>query len=395
MTTKRVSLFIAIVFSLALGAVLSAVGIFFLLDQGDYVNVRADKYAALEKIYKKYDKLEQLSVFIEDNFYKDVDPKELEDGIYKGLFSGLGDMYSYYMTADEYSAFDVAMSSEFQGIGITFSYNNQYNLVIISTMDDSPAQNAGLLSGDIILMVDDVPYSAAEMDEAGAHMRGKPGTKVKLTIFRDGETKDYVITRANIVKQSVRVKMLEDDIAYIRISTFESNTGDEFQKELRSLEVSGVKGMIIDIRNNGGGVVTAGTQIADLLLPECTIVYIVDNKGDKTPTVSDRNATKIPYVMLINEGTASTSEILAAAVKDNGGGPLVGANTFGKGLVQVVIPLEDGSGGAIKLTTNQYLSPDGNIIHQKGVEPDHHVESAQDDERDHQLEKAVELLTGM
>ena len=392
MAMRKIGLFFVIIISLAAGAVLSGAGIFALLGAGDYISIKADNYAELERMYKKYDKLEQLSAFIEMNYYKEVDAKDLEDGTYKGLFYGLDDMYSYYMTADEYSAFDVAMSSEFQGIGITFSYNSQYNLVIISTMDDSPAQKAGLLSGDIILMVDDIPYTATEMDAAGAHMRGKPGTKVKLTIFRDGETKEFFITRANIVKQSVRVKMLDDDIAYVRLSTFESNTGDEFQKELRGLEVSGVKGMVIDIRNNGGGVVPAGVQIADLLLPECTIVYIVDNKGNKEPANSDASHTKIPYVLLINEGTASTSEILAAAVQDNNGGALVGVNTFGKGLVQAVIPLDDGSGGAFKLTTSQYLSPNGNVIQEKGVLPDYTVELVSGDDRDYQLEKALELL---
>jgi len=312
--------------------------------------------------------------------------------MYKGLFYGLNDMYSYYMTADEYDSLNVSMSSEFQGIGITFSYNEQYNLVIISTIDDSPAQNTGLLPGDVILMVDDVPYTAAEMDAAGAHMRGKPGTNVKLTIFRNGETMEFVITRANIVKQSVKTEMLDGDIAYIRISSFEENTGEEFQNELRSFEMKGVSGMVIDIRNNGGGVVRAGEKIADLLLTECTIVYLVDQKGEKRPTNSGGSATQIPYVLLVNGGTASTSEILAAAVKDNDGGKIVGTKTYGKGVVQSVIPLEDGSGDAIKLTTSQYLSPNGNVIHKKGVEPDYIVELAEDSQLDLQLEKAIELL---
>jgi carboxyl-terminal processing protease len=244
---------------------------------------------------------------------------------------------------------------------------------------------------DIILMVDDVPYTAAEMDEAGAHMRGKPGTKVKLTIFRGGETKDYTITRANIVKHSVRAEMLEDDIAYIRISSFEDNTAEEFQRELRSIEMKGAKGMVIDIRNNGGGIVSAGEKIADLLLPECTIVFLVNNKGERAPTYSGGSATAIPYVILVNEGTASTSEILAAAVKDNNGGKLVGTRTFGKGVVQGVYPL-NGSGDAVKLTTHQYLSPNGDVIHKKGIDPDYLVELIADDPRDYQLEKAIELL---
>ena len=392
MEIKKTGVFVIVVLSLLTGAIMGGGGMIALLSHGEIISVDSERYAELENIYKKYNKLDQLSSYIEENFYKEVDLKSLEDGIYKGLFFGLDDMYSYYMTAEEYSALEIAMSSEFQGIGITFSYNAQNNLVIISTMDDSPAQNAGLLSGDVILMVDDVPYTAAEMDEAGAHIRGKPGTKVKLTIFRDGETREFTITRANIVKQSVRTEMLDDDIAYIRISTFESNTGEDFSRELRGLEILGVKGIVIDLRNNAGGIVPVGTHIADLLLPECTIVYIVDNKGKREATVSDAGATKIPYVVLINEGTASTSEILAGAVKDNRGGAVVGTTSYGKGLVQEIIPLSDGSGSAIKLTTRQYLSPAGNVIHKQGVEPDYIVELIPDDDRDYQLEKAVELL---
>jgi carboxyl-terminal processing protease len=241
-------------------------------------------------------------------------------------------------------------------------------------------------------MVDDVRYTAAEMTEAGAHMRGRPGTQVKLTIFRDGEMLEYEIIRANIVKQSVTAEMLDDDIAYIRISTFEDNTGEEFQRVLRGLEMQGVKGMVIDLRNNAGGVVSAGKKIADLLLPEGTIVYLVDNTGKMQPTNSDRNATQIPYVLLVNGGTASTSEIVAAAVQDNNGGKLVGTQTFGKGTVQTLIPLADGSGSAVRLTTSQYLSPNGNEIHQIGIEPDYIVERRQGDTRDYQLERAVQLL---
>jgi len=389
---KKRSLAAALALSLIAGVLISGVIMYFMISRSGYVSVKADTYAALEQRYEKYDKLEQLSNFIKANYYTDVDPVNLENGTYKGLFSGLNDVYSYYMTDDEYSALNVSMSSEFQGIGLTFSYNEQNDLVIISTMDDSPAQKAGLVSGDVILMVDGVPYTAAEMDAAGAHMRGEPGTKVKLTILRDGETKEYVITRANIVKYSVSTRMLDGNIAYVRISSFETNTGDEFQKELRNLEMKGVKGMIIDLRNNGGGVVDSGEKVADLLLPECTIVYLVNNKGEKTAATSDGAATDIPYVLLVNEGTASTSEILAAAVKDNGGGKIVGTKTFGKGVVQSVIPLNDGSGAAIKLTTSQYLSPNGNVINKKGVDPDYVVELKPGDSRDYQLDKAQELL---
>jgi len=389
---KKRNLIIIIVISLIIGAAAGGFSVRTVSTMGDMVAVRAKDYMLMKQMYQKYSKLDRLERFIQANYYKETDPEALQLGIYRGLFYGLQDVYSYYMTSDEYEAMLVTTSSEFQGIGITFSYNEMNKLVIVSTMDDSPAEKAGLRTGDIIVMVDGVAYSAAEMDEAGAKMRGKPGTKVKLTIERNGETEEYTITRANIVKHSIKTEMLDGNIAYVRISAFEEHTGDEFATELRSLEKKQVKGMIVDLRNNGGGMVSAGVKIADLLLPECTIVSLVNYDGDKTVTNSDKNATQIPYVLLVNGGTASTSEILAAAIKDNNGGKLVGTKTFGKGVVQSIIPLDDGSGDAIKLTTSQYLSPNGKVIHEKGIEPSVTVELKENDDRDYQLEKAIELL---
>lgn len=390
-TMKKRSLAIVIAIAIVIGTITTGMGVMFVFGIGNYTAIRTADFVMLQQSFLRHGKLDYLMQLIEDKYYREVDWQALQTSIYRGLFYGLNDMYSSYMTAEEYEALLVSLSGEFQGIGITFSYNEQHNLVIISTMDNSPARDAGLLSGDIIWMVDGVRYTAAEMNAAGAHMRGQAGTNVTLTILRGAETKEFEITRGTIVKQSVQTTMLEDDIAYIRISTFEDTTGEDFQRELRGLEMQGVRGMIIDLRNNGGGILSSGTQIADLLLSEGTIVYLMDNTGRKIPTNSDRNATQIPYVLLVNGSTASTSEILAAAVQDNNGGKLVGTRTFGKGTVQSLIPLAGGS-GAVRLTTSQYLSPNGNAIHQIGITPDYIVELIPGDARDLQLEKAIELL---
>jgi carboxyl-terminal processing protease len=224
-------------------------------------------------------------------------------------------------------------------------------------------------------------------------MRGTAGTSVVVTVLREGETYDFEIVRASVIRQTVSVEILDGDIAHIRIIGFEGNTGEIFENELRGLEMSGVNGMIIDLRNNIGGMINQGTHIANLLIPEGTIVYFIDSEDRHVPTNSDRNFTQIPYVLLVNEGTASTSEILAAAVQDNGGGPLVGTQTFGKGSAQSIILLPDGSGSAIRLTTNLYLSPNGNVIEQVGITPDYIVEMVSGDPHDFQLEKALEILT--
>ncbi len=381
---------ICIVAALLVG-VLASSGVFLYFDKSDgYKLVSNDEYEKLTAMSKKYEKAEMLYEAIEENYYVEPDSDKLFEGMYKGLFDGLSDKYSSYLTAEEYESLQVNSSSEFEGVGITFSSNTLGQLVVISTSDDSPARQAGIKTGDIILMVDDVAYDASELDEAASAMRGNKGTKVKLTIYSDGETKDYTLTRASIVKHTVSSKMLEDNIGYIRISAFEDATADEFKTELRNMEMKGTKGLVVDIRDNGGGLVNQGIEIADMLLSEGVIVTVEDRKGEKEVYNSDASATDIPYVLIVNGGSASTAEILSGAIKDNKGGALVGEKTFGKGIVQSIVPLKDGD--AIKLTTMQYFSPAGNVIHGVGVEPDYEVSLIDGDDTDYQLEKAISLL---
>jgi carboxyl-terminal processing protease len=213
---------------------------------------------------------------------------------------------------------------------------------------------------------------------------------VTITYWREGVTTDVVLTRAKIVDKSVYSKMLTEDLAYIRITQFEKNTDKDFQLTLNQLEESGVKGIIIDLRNNGGGLIDSGIKIADMLLGEGTITYLENNKKERTYYNSDDSATGIPYLLLINEGTASTSEILAAAIQDNQGGRVIGTKSFGKGVVQSVEMLTDGD--ALKLTVMQYYSPKGKTIHGKGVTPEVIVEDIEATPLDEPLEKAIQLL---
>ena len=393
LAVKKRTIAIIVILSLIVGGAGAALVMGFALGGGNVVLVNGKAFAAMEETQQKYGKIDQLLDTIEAYYYQEVDVEQLLLGAYRGLLSGLSDQYSNYMTAEELESLIVSTSSEFQGIGITFSSNAQNQLVIIEVMEDSPALGAGLLEEDIILAVDDVPYTGNQLDLVGASIRGLAGTMVTLTIQRGEEVEDYTITRAHIVKRSaVQSEMLEDDIAYISITAFEDNTGNDFERALRGFETQQVKGLVIDLRNNPGGVVDAGVQVADLLLPACTIVYLVDGNGNRTVSNSDPQATEIPYVLLINGESASTAEIVAAAIKDNAGGPLVGTQTFGKGVVQSIIPLRDEAGAAIRLTTSQYLSPNGDVIHEEGVEPDYIVEPLEDGERDVQLEKALTLL---
>ena len=393
MTIKKRSIAAIIVVSLLLGATFASAGTRVLHTLGDYVTLSQAEYKGLVQAAERHSRLDMLINFINNRYYKEVDIDDLRLGIYRGLFNGLNDPNSMYMTAAEYERLHLQLAGEFQGIGITFQANREENyLFIVSVIDDGPAYHAGLLAGDIILSVDGVTYNSYQVDEAGAHIRGEAGTNVTLHILRGNEMIEFEITRGHVIRQTVSVTMLDGNIAHIRITGFEGNTGEIFENELRGLEMAGVDGMIIDLRNNVGGLIGQGTHIANLLITEGTIVYIVDNTGNREPTNSDRHATQIPYVILVNGSTASTSEILAAAVQDNNGGPIVGTQTFGKGTIQSLFPLADGSGSAIRLTTSQYLSPNGNVIEGVGITPDYVVERISGDIRDHQLEKAIELL---
>lgn len=356
---------------------------------GETVKIEKDQYRYYQQLDDRYSKLNQIYEEITANYYKEPDKENLETGMYKGLMAGLGDVYSGYMTAQEFRSWSDTTLGEFEGIGINFSVNTKGEFVILSTIPGTPAEKAGLQSGDLILAVDGKVYG--DMETVSTALKGKAGTKVRVTYERDGKEREVTIKRAKIISQTVESKMLKNRIGYMALSSFEEHTAEDFKKQLADLEKKGAKGLIIDLRDNGGGLVASGTEIADALLGEGTITYLQDRKGQKQYIKSDAEKIHIPCVFLVNENTASTSEILAAAVKDDGTNPLVGTTTFGKGIVQSTQQRQDGS--AIKLTTMQYFSPKGNAIHEKGVKPDYVVKNSKKSKEDRQLNKAIELLS--
>ena len=339
-----------------------------------------------KELDERFSKVNSIYDTVMEDYYIEPDTADLEDGMCKGLMAGLGDPYSAYMTEEEYNTWLESVTGEFEGIGISFTTDEDGNYVIVSVFKGSPAEKAGLKEGDFILGADDKAYST--MDALSAAIKGKRGTKVTVNYERDGKVYDVEIVRDKIEEISVEGEMLDNNIGYIAISSFSEDTAEDFQAELERFENKNVKGLVIDLRNNGGGLVNVCSEIADMLLGECTIVSMEDRKGEESILTSDEEKTGIPYVILVNENSASASEILAAAVKDNTDNPLVGVTTFGKGIVQTSGQLNDGS--ALELTTMQYFSPDGKEIHKKGVEPDYIVENT--DTEDKQLDKAIELL---
>ncbi len=352
-----------------------------------YVSVSKSEYDEMKDTYNRFAKLEQLYETIDGSYYKDVDEIELVDGACKGLVEGLGDPYSSYMTEDEYENWKSSATGEYSGIGVTFSQDKNGNYVVVGVTKDSPAEKAGLKSGDYITKVDGKTYD--DMDVMAKAIRGEAGTKVKLNYVRDGEEKEISITRGKIVEKSVEYKMLDGNIGYIKLSSFISSSADDFSEALKALEDKGAKGLILDLRDNGGGLVEQCIDIADEFLDEGVVTYVEDKNGKKQEYKAKDGKTELTTVVLVNGNSASCSEILAGALKDNGC-KLVGETTFGKGVIQSTAELDDGS--ALKLTIMQYFSPKGNAIQDKGITPDYEVKNSENSSTDKQLEKALGLF---
>ncbi|MEL7656067.1 MAG: S41 family peptidase [Bacillota bacterium] len=390
MMKKRNFIFV-IVISILVGALAMGGAIYFVgYASGGYMAVTKAEYQNYKMMKEKYGKLAELEQYIQKKYYVPVDEDKLLEGAYKGLFWGIGDPYSAYLTEEEYKEIMISTTGEYQGIGVTIAPDDKGLINVVAPIDGSPADKAGIKSGDKIIGVSGKTYDGSSIDQAVAAMRGKPGTKVDLVVLRGDEELDFNITRANIVMQSVRSEVMDGNIGYIRISSFEEKTAEDFKQQLRDMELKGVKGLVIDLRDNGGGLVESSVDIADMLLGEGVVTYTEDRQKNKEYYKSAAGATNLPYVVLVNGGTASASEILTGAIKDHKAGKIVGTTTYGKGIIQSVEQLSNGD--AIKLTIMQYFSPDGNVIHKLGIKPDFEVEALADDQTDRQLEKAIELL---
>ncbi|MDB8849531.1 S41 family peptidase [Peptostreptococcus anaerobius] len=339
------------------------------------------------KEYRQYKKLVSLSEKINEDFYKKPDRDMLETGIYKGLFAGLGDVYSAYYTKDEMKQLLEASSGKYVGVGMTVGADKETGRIRVeSTFDKSPAKEAGIQKGDFIVRVDGKSYTYQEMDIAVKNMRGKAGTSVKISLIRGNRQIEKIVVRRQITIQTIESRVLENNLGYISIKSFDEDTADDFRSALKNLEAKNIKGLIVDVRDDGGGLLDVVENIADRLLGKAVIVYTQDNKGNKEYLrSSDKEKISIPIVVLTNGNSASASEILTGAILDNKAGISVGTTTYGKGLVQQVVPLRDGTG--YKLTTAQYFTPNGSYINEKGIKPTIEVKEEKD-----QLPRAISYL---
>ncbi len=357
-----------------------------------------ETYENLKHIELKYEKAERLEKFISENFYEDISDEVIEDGVLYGLFDSLDDPYSVYMNQKEFKEFNEQSNGSYGGIGIIVTASKGDFITIVSPIEDTPGERAGLKSGDKIIEANGIRVFSSEIDKAIDIMKGEPNTEVKLKIKRDEETFDVNITREIIVLKSVKSRIVDDKYGYIRITMFDSKVSEEFENNLQNLLDQNIEGLVIDLRNNPGGSLYEVIKIADRLLDEQMIVYTENRAGHKEEYTSDDKKLNIPITVLVNEGSASASEILTAAIQDTDSGTIIGTTTFGKGIVQSVIPLQDGSG--IKLTTSQYFTPNGKCIHGIGIEPNIVIEMPDEyyeiedptDEDDIQLQKAIEVL---
>lgn len=345
--------------------------------------------------------LSQFRSELEKKYIGEINDEELIEGAVKGYVDALGDPYTTYYTKKEMKTIMEETNGNFVGIGVYMTKDLEKNaILIIKPIENSPAEKAGILPGDLITKVDDVEYTGDKLEEASNKIRGEEGTKVKLEIYRNGETKTFELTRTKVVVSHVTTKVLNNDIGYIAISDFEGECASEFETKYKQLEKQGIKKLIIDIRNNGGGIVDEALKIANMLVDKDSALLITKDKSDKEEVTkaTEKPIINIPTVVLVNEYSASASEILAGALKDNGKATLVGTKTYGKGIIQELHQLSDGSG--LKITVSEYYTPNHNAIHKIGITPDVEVDLSEDvkqqttiqEKDDNQLQKAIEIL---
>ena len=344
------------------------------------------------------DKLDQINGLIERYYlYEDeIDEDALIDGIYSGYASALGDPYTEYYDKEETQALLETTSGEFSGIGATMSMNaDSGEITIVNVYKDSPADRAGIREGYVLYQVDDKETAGVDLDTVVSWIKGEKGTDVTLHVLRDGEEIETTATRDIIEVQTVEYEMKDGQTGYIAVSEFDDVTYEQFKTALEDLEAQGMQGLVIDLRNNPGGNLSTVTDMLKLLLPEGTIVSTKDKYGNTDEITCDgsHEFTK-PLAVLVNQYSASASEIFSGAIQDYGIGQIVGTTTYGKGVVQQLMDLGDGT--YLKLTIAEYYTPSGRSINGAGVEPDVEVENVYSEEGaevDNQLEKALEVVS--
>ena len=358
---------------------------------GSIIIVLVTAFVTSQIMMYKYDgcnKIVGLREIINEDFYKKANNEKLNTGAIKGMFQSLDDPYSQYYTKEEFQKLQEQTSGSYVGIGVVIAPTSEDDLItIVFPIEGSPAEKSGLKPGDKIIEVNGNKVTSKDMEKAMSFIKGKSGTTVKLRIKRESELLNIDVKRQEIVMKTIDSKALQDNIGYIKISSFDEHTYTDFKKALDNLNKKRIKGLIIDLRDNPGGLLNICDDIADEILPEGdTIVSVKDNSGKAEYLKSDnKKQLDIPISVLINGGSASASEILTGAIVDNNRGIAIGTTSFGKGLVQTVRGLRDGTG--YKLTTAQYYTPNGDYINKKGIKP-----KIEEKDENKQLQVAIDWI---
>ena len=345
--------------------------------------------------------LKRYREIIDKYYLGEVDDEKLKEGAIKGYIAGLNDPYTEYISKDDMKDYISETLGNFTGIGIYMVKDTETNRIkVLSTIKNSPAEKVGIKPGDLIISADGVEYTADDMQKAANNIKGEEGTNVKLVVLRDNQTLTFDITREKIKENQVEGKVLSNNIGYIKFTSFDESTAEDFKNEFEELNKKGIKSLIIDLRNNGGGIVESALKIADYMTDKGSVLlYEVDKNGKETVKKSENDPIiNMPIIVLTNENTASASEILAGALKDLGKAKIVGTKTYGKGVIQQILTLSDGSG--LKITIEEYQTPNKNKINKIGITPDEEVELPEElqnsleieESKDTQLQKAIELL---
>ena len=348
--------------------------------------------------------LARIKSVIDNNYlWKDkIDENKLKDGAIEGYVSALGDKYTEYIPKTEIKEFTENITGSFVGIGVyMIADEDSQKIIVYYPIPESPAEKAGIKSGDAIIRVDGKEYGYEDFDSIAENIKGEAGTKVKIVIERDGKEQEFEITREKIETNPISSKLLKDDIGYIKLPSFDTDSSKKLKEKIDDLVSKGAKSLILDIRNNGGGIVDESTNIADLFLDKGKIIMTTKDNKQKEETTKSKSKKQydMPLIVLTNENSASASEILTAALKDNERATVIGTKTYGKGVIQSVMTLKDGSG--LKITTEEYMTPNREKINKKGIEPNEEVKLPDTvknvinvkEEEDTQLKKAIENLS--
>ena len=377
----------------------TTIGIYEYIEQGN-----SDKYIVLNSGSNSSDKSTSLQVIqaIIDKYYLgEQDKGKMQEGAIKGYVEALEDEYTEYISAEEMKDYQEQLLGNYVGIGIYMTSNTEYNLIqVLTPIKESPAYEAGILPGDLIVSVDGVEYKATDMTVAANNIKGEEGTKVKIKILRKDEELELELTRRKVVTNPIEEEILEGKIGYLAITSFDEGTGEEFKKKFEDLQSKNIKSLVIDLRNNGGGLVSEAIEIADYITEKGQTLLITVDKNNKEEITKAKQdpIIKMPVLVLTNENTASASEILAGALKDAKKATIIGTKTYGKGVIQQLLTLNNGAG--LKITVEEYFTPNRSKIHKIGIEPDEVVELQEDIETtllverkdDTQLKRAIDIL---